>query len=68
MQWEKRLIFTCSAPALGGPWSPLVPALWALPDDDVWAQGRPAEGLITGAKVRGGRAAITPPILVHACG
>ena len=45
--WEKRLIFTCTAPALEGPWTALEPALRATPEDDEYAQSRAAEGLIT---------------------
>ena len=47
--WQKRLIFTCTAPALTGPWTPLVPCLRATGEDDAFAQSRPAEGLITSA-------------------
>ena len=48
--WQKRLIFTCTAPALTGPWTPLVECLRATGDDDAYAQSRPAEGLITSAR------------------
>ena len=47
--WAKRLIFTCTAPELAGPWTDLEPCLRATADDDEVAQSRPAEGLITRA-------------------
>jgi len=45
--WAKRLIFTCTAPQLAGPWTDLVPCLRATAEDDEVAQQRPSEGLVT---------------------
>jgi hypothetical protein len=44
--WAKRLIFTCTAPQLAGPWTDLVPCLRATAEDDELAQQRPSEGLV----------------------